>query len=694
MNELLGQSLGRYSIVEWLGEGGMGVVYRAIDTRLDRSVAVKVLGDAAVSDSRKVERFQREARAVARLSHPNIVEIHDFGKDKGLDYAVTELLEGRDLRNKLRDGPIPSRRAIRIARQAADGLGSAHSAGIIHRDIKPENLFLTRDGRVKILDFGVAHLRTPVDAGAAESQTTPSLTGKGVVIGTPRYMSPEQVRGQAVDTASDIFSLGCVIYEMISGAHPFVRETGVDTLSAILSEEPVPLTETNPELPDAIDDLVLRCLEKLPENRFESARDLAFALKTLGDERASSIRTLRRRSPRKVRGLRGAAIGAATVLVLFLAGQTARQWMAPPPELPAELHVGVARFEAIGDDELQQLAGGLESSVNAGLTALEPRAKGTMWVLPVSAAQAEGTENCESMRRTFNVTMCLQGLLQRSGDHLVLSLEAVDALSGELIGGSTTEDEWGNLATFHIAPLRDAAKLFGFELDDDVNNALERSSTNVTPAFAAYLRGSGLLLNGDDESATALAVDLLETATALDPLFPSPGHRSPRHTGESSATRENRVGWMTGWPPFSNPSIGSPPPRPTECWHRYAELGGSRRPDRGAQPGRGDQPQERRIVLRSRKIFEEGQETGGSGTCPSTSHQSPAGVLALPRRARRSVSPGGGLRRRRQSVASGDTLRSAPFWWLYQPRDRQLVFGGRRSCRGDVPTVDRTQTGG
>lgn len=275
-----GTRVGAYEILSPIAAGGMGEVYRARDSKLHRDVAVKVLPTHLSESSEALARFEREARAVAALSHPNILAIHDFGKDHDVVFAAMELLEGTTLRERLREGPLPPRKAVEIAGQVAEGLAAAHEKGIVHRDLKPENLFLTRDGRVKVLDFGLAKTQALTRETAA---TTPvsgdtAVTGAGAVLGTVGYMSPEQVRGLPADHRSDIFSLGVVLHEMLSGERPFQRETPAETLTAILREDPPPLAEVRPPLPPAIVRIVAHCLEKDAEGRFQSARDLAFAL--------------------------------------------------------------------------------------------------------------------------------------------------------------------------------------------------------------------------------------------------------------------------------------------------------------------------------------------------------------------------------------------------------------------------------
>ncbi|HEV8657660.1 MAG TPA: protein kinase [Thermoanaerobaculia bacterium] len=270
-----GSRLGAYEILGLLGSGGMGQVFRARDTRLDRDVAIKVLPDEMARDAAAAARFEREAKAVARLSHPNILAIHDYSKEGDTLYAVTELLEGETLRDKLRDGAMSPTRAIELGSAIAEGLVAAHERGVIHRDLKPENIFITRDGRVKILDFGLALTWQPA-AIMSVAPTEQLHTMPGTMIGTIGYMSPEQIRGEAVTVATDIFAFGCVLYEAISGGRPFERPSAAATLAAVLSQDPPPLSSN---VPETLRRIIEKCLSKEPEDRFRAVSELLSALK-------------------------------------------------------------------------------------------------------------------------------------------------------------------------------------------------------------------------------------------------------------------------------------------------------------------------------------------------------------------------------------------------------------------------------
>ncbi len=341
-----GTRLGPYEILADLGVGGMGEVYRARDPRLGRDVAIKVLPPAFSADVDRLRRFEQEARATAALNHPHILAVYDIGTEAGTTFVVSELLEGKTLRDVLKPGALPGRKAIAYAVQVAQGLAAAHEKGIVHRDLKPENLFITADGRVKILDFGLAKLTEPLrDDAVTDLATMPGSTSPGMIVGTMGYMAPEQIQGLRIDPRTDLFALGCVLYEMLSGARAFSGRTGVDTMSAILNNEPADLSSGAGGIPVGLDRIVRHCLEKDPAQRFHSARDVAFAL----GEQASISESPMLRSAVPARGLNqrwpliGLLVASALVagLVLGLAGLG---WMRPRPA-DVGLHAGELSFE-------------------------------------------------------------------------------------------------------------------------------------------------------------------------------------------------------------------------------------------------------------------------------------------------------------------------------------------------------------
>ena len=323
----------------------MGEVYRARDTRLGRDVAVKVLPADWCGDPERLRRFEQEARATAALNHPNILAVFDVGQQDGSPYIVSELLEGESLRSRLRTGPLLVRKAVEYGVQIIRGLAAAHDRGIFHRDLKPENIFVTRDGHVKILDFGLAKLTLPdpgTMVGLSAGPTLDSATRQGAVLGTLGYMSPEQLRGAGSDARSDLFSFGVVLYEMLSGQRAFRGKTTADTISAVLREDPPELTASGRDVPPMLERIVRHCLEKDPAARFQSARDVAFDLEALStissSAPATAVRTQKARRTWLVPGL----LGTAAVLLL-VAGLLIGRLSAPLPALPLYHQLTFAR---------------------------------------------------------------------------------------------------------------------------------------------------------------------------------------------------------------------------------------------------------------------------------------------------------------------------------------------------------------
>jgi eukaryotic-like serine/threonine-protein kinase len=312
-----GSRLGPYEILTPLGAGGMGEVYSARDSRLDRTVAIKILPAAVARDPAAMARFEREAKAVASLSHPNILSIFDFGREADTSYAVTELLTGETLRDKIGQHALPQRKVVDYGAQIARGLAAAHEKGIAHRDLKPENVFVTSDGRVKILDFGLARQTLALAATDTVSPTYARLTDPGTVLGTVGYMSPEQVRGEPGDHRSDIFSLGAVLYELTTGRRAFQRGTAAETMTAILREDPPQLAPDagSSEMTPGFARIVAHCLEKAPAERFQSASDIAFALNAITGSSATSVSAIAvpARKPRRAAGMAIVAVAIAVV---------------------------------------------------------------------------------------------------------------------------------------------------------------------------------------------------------------------------------------------------------------------------------------------------------------------------------------------------------------------------------------------
>jgi TolB-like protein/cytochrome c-type biogenesis protein CcmH/NrfG len=392
--------LGPYEILAPLGAGGMGEVYRARDRKLDRDVAIKVLPPSVAADPDTLARFEREAKAVAALSHPNILAIHDFGDQDGIAYAVMELLEGGTLRGKIDAGPITQKQAVDYALQVARGLSAAHEKGIVHRDLKPENLFVSRDGHVKILDFGLAKKVEPVAPGKETSAPTGSgHTEPGTVMGTAGYMSPEQVKGFPVDHRSDIFSFGTILYELLSGKKAFKRDTNAETMAAIMRDEPPELSQSGRNISPALDRIVKHCLEKDRDQRFQSARDIAFNLL----EQSSST-------------------------VPSGARETA------PPVSSAGFWVAVLPFKSSGDAEMESFAEGLSEEITTGLS----RFRYLSVVASASTARLKGEAGDEqALGARLGARYVLEGSIRKGGSTIRLSAQLVDAETGAQLWAET-----------------------------------------------------------------------------------------------------------------------------------------------------------------------------------------------------------------------------------------------------------------
>ena len=304
-----GSQLGPYEVDGLIAKGGMGEVYRARDTRLNRNVALKVLSPSFPTDSERLARFTQEARTTALLNHPNIVAVYDVGSHHGVPFVVSELLHGKTLRERMTNSALPVRVAVTYGLEIARGLVAAHQEDVVHRDLKPENIFITKDERVKILDFGLAKCRTET-LGLTQLDSAVS-TRPGTLLGTVGYMSPEQVSGVATDHRSDIFSLGVILYEMVSGTAPFHADSAVETLHAILKEDPPALRSRDGKIPAELEHIIRHCLEKDPDARFQSARDLAFTLEVVlrSAHRTAARSRKRRRSVSSKRGLMAAVFG-------------------------------------------------------------------------------------------------------------------------------------------------------------------------------------------------------------------------------------------------------------------------------------------------------------------------------------------------------------------------------------------------
>ncbi len=424
---------GRFHILAQVGAGAMGEVYRARDTRLGRDVALKVLSSDSASDPDRLRRFEHEARAAAALNHPNILALHDVGEHEGTPYLVTELLEGESLRERITRGPLPVKEAARIGVQVARGLAAAHGKGIVHRDLKPENVFITTDGTVKILDFGLASLRSEAEetGPSTESSTETELTRAGTVLGTAGYMAPEQVRGQRVDQRADIFAFGCVLYEMLSGRRAFAGDTPADTMGAILKDEPASVRALAGDVTPALAQLVARCLEKRPEDRFSSAHDLALALAdAVGDVDPRGARAVTAAQPiprrRIFLALIAATVVAAVVATVWLVGGS----FGGPTTPINPSRVMVAPFQNVtGEASLDAIAARTADAIGQGLAELSD-----VDVVPAPRGTPADDERALCVAaQAAGAGVLASGSYYLSGDTLELRGQITDPMSGRPI---------------------------------------------------------------------------------------------------------------------------------------------------------------------------------------------------------------------------------------------------------------------
>ncbi len=516
-----GTRLGAYEIVSRIGAGGMGEVYRARDSRLDRDVAVKVLSDAVVQDAGALARFEREAKSVAALSHPNILAIHDVGSDGGVSFAVMELLEGESLADTVAHSKLPWRKAASIGIEIAEGLFAAHSKGIVHRDLKPANIFLTSDGRVKILDFGIARVGSPPSAGES-SVATVAETSPGTVLGTVGYMSPEQVRGTPADARSDVFSLGCVLYEMVTGRRAFARDTAAETLTAILREDPEPVSATEGAVPLELDRIVAHCLEKNPAERFQSARDVAFnlraALSGSGATQASGT------VPRPVRRT-GVWVGASVALLVLIVGALVLQRRGARPGAPGDTakaappriaSVAVLPLQNLsGDPEQEYFADGMTEALITDLAKIEA----LRVISRTSVMQYKGVKKpLPEIAKELGVDGIVEGSVQRAGDRVRITAQLIEAATDRHLWAQSYERDSRDV----FALQRDVAQAIAREIRVTVSPEEKTrlaSSRPVNPAaHEAYLKGRYWQLKFNEEGFRK-ASELYDRAVALDPGY-------------------------------------------------------------------------------------------------------------------------------------------------------------------------------
>ncbi|HWC66363.1 MAG TPA: serine/threonine-protein kinase, partial [Thermoanaerobaculia bacterium] len=470
-----GLRLGPYEILSPLGAGGMGEVYRARDARLGRDVAIKVLPESVARDPAALARFEREAKAIAALSHPNILSIFDFGSHDGFHYAVTELLEGKTLRDAL-DRPLPTGRTIDFALQIAKGLCAAHEKGIVHRDLKPENLFVTRDGNVKILDFGLAKSMETSSADLSDAPTGSAKTSPGTVMGTVAYMSPEQVRGRPVDPRSDIFSFGTILYEMLTGKKPFRKDSPAETMAAILMEDPLDPCESVPGCSLALAGIVRHCLEKNVDRRYQTARDLLFTLQQFGS-------------------------GAST---------------APTPAPAAAPSVAVLPFLSFSaDPENEFFAEGMTEDVIAHLAKIR-----SLKVISRTSVMSfrKRERSLREIGRTLGASAILDGSIRRAGNRVRIVAQLVDVATDEHLWAETYDRELHDIFAVQADVAVQIAEAMKAELSADEVARIEKKPTANSHAYELYLQARHAS-HRDTEGGYREAIGYFEQAIAEDPTL-------------------------------------------------------------------------------------------------------------------------------------------------------------------------------
>ena len=478
---LIGQRLGRYRVESVLGVGGMGVVYLAHDEQLGRKLGLKLLPPSLVADKAQMENLKREARTASALNHPNIVTIHEIGEVDGIHYIATEFIEGTTLRERLAQGPIPPNEALEIALQIASALSVAHAAGIVHRDIKPENIMLRPDGYVKVLDFGIAKFtqkETLVETTSAGGQL---MTQHGIISGTTRYMSPEQVRGKAVDARADIWSLGVTLYEMVAGCVPFAGETSSDVIASVLQNEPPPLSGLKPGLPPALERMISRMLAKDPEARYQSATELRAELQRL------------QRPPEQIERTsftpRNWQIAAIAVVALGLAGIGYVKFFPSTPARPSSeiKSLAVLPLQNLSGDAAQDyFVDGMTDALIADL------AETGAWrvISRTSAMHYKGTKkSLLQIAQELKVDAIVEGTLQQADGRVRIRAELTDARSGHQLWSQKFERELGSVFALQDEITRAIVNALQAKVSGPSENALAARRPQNPEAHQLYLRG-------------------------------------------------------------------------------------------------------------------------------------------------------------------------------------------------------------
>lgn len=535
---MIGTTISHYRVLEKIGQGGMGEVFLAQDTSLDRKVALKFLPEFMQEDPTARKRFLREAKSAAALDHPYVCNIFEVSESDGKDFIAMEYVEGQTLKDKLAKGPLPLREALQTSAEIAEALEKAHGKGIVHRDLKPSNVMLTPEGHVKVMDFGLAKQLLPEDAGSQEQTLTANLTETGSTVGTPAYMSPEQLRGEAVDTRSDVFSFGVLLYEMITGVHPFLKIQQIETASAILRDDPSPLSEYVPELPEGLEQTIEKMLAKEAEQRYESTSEIRVNLEQLVGGTVPLMPARRPLTRRRWLALTGLAVLATVVTFVGLDvggwrdGLTGLVGVSGPPSIES---LAVLPLENLsGDPEQEYLATGMHDALITDLAKLG----GLKRVIARSSVMRyqETDKPLPEIAEELNVDAVVTASVLRSGDRVHITAQLINAATEALLWADRYERELRDVLSLQNEIVSAIAQEIEVQLSPQEQVRLTIAPSVNSEAYEVYLKGRHLWIQENDFK----SIDYFEQAVELDPDF-ALGHAALAEAYARSSIRGGKI---------------------------------------------------------------------------------------------------------------------------------------------------------